>query len=96
MNLESEINNHTSSLPILPMLPKNRSPIIKDIRVDSKTHLIEQQEKHLKSLQDKQPFGRDGKRIPLPMIQKKNTKPKSETALHKSGEVKFSKFSGFN
>lgn len=90
MNLDTELKSNLS----LPALPKLKSPnaIIKPI---NKSNLEEHKEKFLKNMQQKQPIGRDGKRIPLPSISTKSNKlAKSMSKLQVSGDVRYSKYTG--
>jgi hypothetical protein len=84
--------------PVLSMqslsLPKKELPQKPDTHVKSRLNLEEQQERYLKLLRDKQPVGRDGKRIPLPSLPKRQGKlAGSAIAMHKSAELRTSKFS---
>lgn len=95
--LDSDIGLVSQSAS-LPVLPKVKSPAFKiEKKQFMKSSLEEQQEKHLKILQEKQPLGRDGKRIPLPAINmKRNPKPKRTSgSLQKTGEIHLTKMSGF-
>ena len=97
MSLDSDTISHTASLPALPKtkIITTKIPTIPKVqRLNGKANLEEQQEKYLKLLQEKQPLGRDGKRIPLPVIPR--NKSSKNSTFHKSGEAKLSKYSGFN
>lgn len=74
----------------LPVLPKNRPQLAAiEKKNTTKSKLEIQQERQMKILQEKQPVGRDGKRIPLPKIKKniKNTTGSSISML-KSNEFR--------
>lgn len=69
-------NLESSKPPIMQSvvsLPKQKPHLASIEKRNTKSKLEIQQERHLRILQDKQPLGRDGKRIPLPKI-KKNVK----------------------
>ena len=73
----------------VPSLPKQKPQLATIEKSNTKSKLEIQQERHLRILQDKQPLGRDGKRIPLPKIRKnvKNTTG-SSISLAKSSEFR--------
>ena len=99
MSLDSEIVNHTASLPVLPKIKLATTKSQKFQKISSKSKLEEQQEAYLKVLQSKQPIGRDGKRIPLPALPKnpKGLKGANSTlSMTKSTDAKLPKYSGFN
>lgn len=82
--LETQKMATAASMPVLPKTKPQLAPIEKKTMGKSKLEI--QQERQMKILQEKQPIGRDGKRIPLPKVRKnvKNTTGTSISMLKSS------------